>query len=154
MRVAQRYLLLSVTALILVPCALFLTKEAGDRMEEQYEKMYLERFVSDICRTGRLTYEEYYLFHHALSQNGNRIEITISEYQREQDLEGNNYYVPIVWKEIQAVLYENKQCYFAENSIVKVTVKRWEMKTEGQIQRFGRVNKGVVNDTQNLGRGF
>lgn len=147
MRVAQRYLLLAVIFLILLPCALFLTKEVWVRMAEEYEKMYLDRFVSKICRTGRISYEEYALFHKALSQHGNRIEISISVYQREQDLAGNNYYSPIVWKELLELLRENEQCHFAENSIVNVIVKRWEKTTGRQIQRYGRINKGVVNDT-------
>ena len=147
MRVAQRYLLLAVIFLVLLPGALFLTKEVWERMAEKYEKMYLERFVSKICRTGKLTYEEYALFHEALRQHGNRIEISISVYQREQDLAGNNYYSPVVWKELLEIMRENEQCHFAENSIVNVIVKRWEKTTGRQMQRCGRINKGVVNDS-------
>ena len=147
MRLAQRYLLLSVFFLILLPCALFLKKEVSDRMAEEYESIYLDRFISKICREGKLTYDEYALFQKALSQYGNRIEISISVYQREQDLDGRNYYSLIVWKELLEVLHEEKQCHFAENSIVKVIVKRWEKTTGRQIQRYGRINKGEMDDT-------
>ena len=147
MRVIQRYALLFGIFLILVPFVGFLSKEVTDCLVEKQENVYMERFVSKICRTGSITYEEYLLFHKALSQRGNQIEIRIDEYQREQDLEGKNYYPPVIWEELWKVLQVEKMYYFAEDSIVKVVVNRWDMMDERQIRRFGRISKGVANDT-------
>ena len=147
MRVIQRYVLLFGIFLILVPCFGVQSKEGLDYLVEKQETVYMERFVSKICKTGRITYEEYLLFHKALSQSGNRIEIRITEYQREQDLEGKNYYPPVICEELMEVLQTEKMYYFAEDSIVKVVVSRWNMMDERQIRRFGRISKGVANDT-------
>lgn len=142
MKVAQRFLMICGLFCLLVPSFLFLLQERTEGYAEKYDTAYIERFVSKICRTGHVTHEEYVLMSRALNHSGEQWEFTISEYQREQDLEGNGYYVLIAWEEIKSCLAEENVYYFAEDGVVKLQVRRWDKEKEKRILRFGRIRKG------------
>lgn len=147
MKVAQRTVLLVGVFLIIISCMMFVMVEAEDYYTEKWETVQLERFINNLCRNGKITENDYILFHDALSGNGNITEIRVEEYLTEQDLQKNNYYVPVVWEEIRDILMKDNYYCFTSGSIVQVRVTYGKPFREQVICRVGRIKERVNNGT-------
>jgi len=141
MKLAQRSLLLLVIFLLVIPCSIYVFREPAEIYLRNWENVYVERFISKICKNSSVTYEDYLFFHNSLSCSGGKTEISIDEYKPEQDLNGKYYYAPVTWEEIKDELQEEKNYYFVEGSIVRIVVIRKSASEERIIQRFGRISE-------------
>ena len=122
-------------------------QDSKEYFMEQWENVCVERFIGQICKNGSVSYEEFLLFHNALSSAGNKIEIRIEEYQEEQDLSRNYFYIPVIWAEIKDILWKDKQYYFSTGSIVKVEIIREKMIRKKTIRRICRISERTNNGT-------
>jgi len=143
MKVAQRYILVLGVIVLLAFCTGLVYKETIDDIIGDWEIVYLERFMNKLCRNGSLSYEEYMTFWEAMNCTGNKVTVRIDEYIKEQDLERNYYYSPMVWEEIQGFLCKENSYDFTEGSVLKIEIHRWNKTQEKEIRKFGRISKGA-----------
>lgn len=146
MKIVQRFILLSGLIILLVYCSMLVSKESDIDFLEKWESAYVERFISKMCRNRSISCEEYLILHNGLIYTGDRTEIRIDEYKKEQDLGRTFYYSPVLWEEVRDSLWE-EGCYcFEEGSIIRLTVRWLEEGQEKEIRRFGRISEETENN--------
>lgn len=133
LRTVQRGLLVLVLVGFLVSGTLMVQQGNVERMQKQWERHQVERFLGKICRTGCLSYIDCQKFLSSLNYTGMTSEITLEEYQREQDMKGKKYYYLISWEEMQKTMSEIEQCKVKNGSIIVLSINKsgrgWKEKT-------------------------
>lgn len=124
MQIIQRVLLVAAVIMIIGWGICFPCMEGMSKLQHQWELLQTERFLNQICRDKECSYEEYTLLHGALNYYGTDSTIEMEEYQKEQDMEGNNYYYGITWNEIREKLFAEGQYCFSEDSVIVLCVDR------------------------------
>lgn len=120
----QRGLLIVVVLMVFGATIVLPDLECAAKLQEQWEILQTEQFMKGICRNKECSYEAYALLQGALNYSGTSSDIEVEEYQKEQDMAGNEYYYGISWSEIQENLFcEGKHC-FNDDSIIVICVNR------------------------------
>lgn len=102
-------------------------KQKKDKeIQAHWEQLHAEEFLEGLCRTGKMSYEEFLMFYKALNYYGVVSDIRISEYQKEQDLEGNLYRYLIPWEELSVKLVEEGCYLFRKGSIIELAIMQKE----------------------------
>lgn len=120
MRVFQRMMMLIMAA----GYAMFLLDITmgyqTERKIKQWEKVYSDRFVEQICHAGGCSLLEYQSYIGALFQVAGAMEFCISEYQIQYDVSGQTYEYMVSWEEIKQQLFLEEHYAFQEGSRIEL----------------------------------
>lgn len=128
MQIAQRCILIIGLGIMLGFFASVFFEEKRNNLIKDWEAVQTERFINQICRTGKCSQEEYIIFLETLRRSGNNVGIRMEEYRTEQDLSKKRYYPVVSWEEIKELLSEEGWYVFSENSFVVLEITqrgRW-----------------------------
>ena len=139
MQIAQRCILIIGLGIMLGFFASVFFEEKRNNLIKDWEAVQTERFINQICRTGKCSQEEYIIFLETLGCSGGNVGIQMEEYKTEQDLSKKRYYPLVSWEEIKEFL--------SENSIVLLKITRQGQLTKRKRRWVGWVIGDEGNDT-------
>ncbi len=122
MHVLQRSISILLAAFFFIFAITFVVEEKENYGYEQWEEIQVNRFLQQIRKEGKCTYEQYQLFYGALNEFGKNIEVILKEYQRETNAEGIVYWYLVSWEEIQDFFIQEEQYTFQKNSAIELCV--------------------------------
>lgn len=82
----------------------------------------MERFINQLGKTGRCSYENILELSQTLNYYGVSSEISLEEYRREDSETKSNAYYLISWSEISEQLLNETYC-FAEKSVIRANIR-------------------------------
>lgn len=147
MQIAQRCILIIGLGIMLGFFASVFFEEKRNNLIKDWEAVQTERFINQICRTGKCSQEEYMIFLETLGCSGGNVGIQMEEYKTEQDLSKKRYYPLVSWEEIKEFLSEEGRYIFSENSIVLLKITRQGQLTKRKSRWVGWVIGDEGNDT-------
>ena len=122
MHVLQRSISILLAAFFFIFAITFVVEEKENYGYEQWEEIQVNRFLQQIRKEGKCTYEQYQLFYGALNEFGKNIEVILKEYQRETNAEEIVYWYLVSWEEIQDFFIQEEQYTFQKNSAIELCV--------------------------------
>ena len=122
MQVLQRSFSVLLTVFFLIFAVTLVFEEKEKYGYHQWEKIQVNRFLEEIKTEGKLKYQQYQLLYKALSKFGRNVEITIKEYQKEEDVKGTVYWYLISWEEIKEFLLQKEEYIFRKNSVLELCI--------------------------------
>ena len=122
MQLAQRMIVIITIVVVLMLCITGVHQEKEDKLLNQWEAAQTGRFLKGICKNGRVSLEEYLRYEEALGKSREISEIELTEYRKEQDLEGNSYYYMVSWEEIQKQFWKTGVYVFEVESVVHIQI--------------------------------
>ena len=141
MRILQRMVLVfGVVMFMFVGMSVaFLQKK--EKMQNQWEQVLGEKFLSKLCNTEKFTFIEYQQLLNGLEKGSSIIGIEIEEYRKEEDLQGNNYYYLVAWEELKTKLLSVGHCRFQKGSIVRLKIQ-WSNEAEVMDKSYWNIVTG------------
>ena len=122
MQVLQRSISILLAVFFSLFAITFVVEEKENYGYEQWEEIQVNRFLQQIRKEGKCTYEQYQLFYGALNEFGKNIEVMLKEYQREMNAEGMVYWYFVSWEEIKDFFIQEEQYTFQNNSAIELCV--------------------------------
>lgn len=122
MQVLQRSFSVLLIVFFLTFAVTLVFEEKGTYGYNQWEKIQINRFLEHMSTKGKVSYQEYQLLYKALNKFGKNVEITIKEYQREEDVKGMVYWYLISWEEIKEFLLQKEEYTFQKNSVLELCI--------------------------------
>ena len=122
MQVLQRSISILLAVFFSLFAITFVVEEKENYGYEQWEEIQVNRFLQQIRKEGKCTYEQYQLFYGALNEFGKNIEVMLKEYQRETNAEGMVYWYFVSWEEIKDFFIQEEQYTFQNNSAIELCV--------------------------------
>lgn len=141
MHVLQRSISILLAAFFFIFAITFVVEEKENYGYEQWEEIQVNRFLQQIRKEGKCTYEQYQLFYGALNEFGKNIEVILKEYQRETNAEGIVYWYLVSWEEIQDFFIQEEQYTFQKNSAIELCVTAKRGDSVGQ-NKYYVISKG------------
>lgn len=145
MQVLQRSFSILLAVFFVMFAVALVFQEKENNGYTQWEEIQVNRFLQQISREGRCTYEEYQLFYKALNQFGVNAEIVLKEYQRETDSKGTVYWYLVSWEEIKELLIQKEQYVFQKNSALElcITTKKGDSVTQEKYYSIAKGQESV-----------
>ena len=122
MQVLQRSFSVLLIVFFLTFAVTLVFEEKGTYGYNQWEKIQINRFLEHMSTKGKVSYQEYQLLYKALNKFGKNVEITIKEYQKEEDVKGMVYWYLISWEEIKEFLLQKEEYTFQKNSVLELCI--------------------------------
>ena len=122
MQVLQRSISILLAVFFSLFAITFVVEEKENYGYEQWEEIQVNRFLQQIRKEGKCTYEQYQLFYGALNEFGKNTEVMLKEYQREMNAEGMVYWYFVSWEEIKDFFIQEEQYTFQNNSAIELCV--------------------------------
>ncbi len=146
MQVLQRSFSILLTVFFLLFAITLVFEEKGKNGYEQWKDIQINRFLEQVSKEGKCSYEDYQLLHKALNKFGNNVKIEVKEYQKEIDRKGIVYWYLISWEEIKEWLLQKEEHTFQKNSVIElcITMKNGNIEKQNKYYSISK-ERATVN---------
>lgn len=121
-------------------------EQKGKNGYQQWKEIQINRFLEQISKEGKCSYEEYQLLHKALNKFGRTVDIKVKEYQKEIDRNGTVYWYFISWEQIKEGFLQKEEYTFQQNSVIElcVTIEKGNIKKQNNYYSISK-ERATVN---------
>ena len=124
MQTAQRILMIVMVFLSFLFLGAAISCDKEEKINRQWETIRTELFLRQISRTRKISMEVYCSYADSIRLFGDAAEISVEEYRREWDMQGEAYYYLVAWEEIQDYFLRENCVEFAEGSVIRLEIRR------------------------------
>ena len=138
MQTAQRILLVVAFIFLVMGSCFVVQHDRTKKYMEQWEQSRSKLFLQRISRQKEFSLKDYIGFAHEVRYLDNDIEIFVEIYQKEWDLEKNEYYFLLPWEEVKVLLEQNNRIELEDGNIIRLVLQQRNKKYEYSVIVTGR----------------